>query len=262
MAKNKMGSDPSSRAAIKQIIWLSVVGVAGFIVLMAVLSWASSLTSSGSETLSAVDYKKGAITLILADEPPQLDSTRSTDQVSFFILGHVMEGLLRYDENNRLVPGVAERWEIRPDGATFWLRENARWSDGQPVTAHDFVFAWQTVVDPATASEYAFIMYPVKNAEAINTGKMPREKLGVRAVSDRQLEVQFEQPVAFFDKLVAFGIYDPVREDFYRNRETSGMAPTPKISCTTVRSRSHDGCTAPTCGWRKTLTTGIATQFD
>ena len=129
-----------------------------------------------------------------------------------------MEGLIRYDAKNQLVPGVAERWEIRPEGATFWLREDAQWSDGKPVTAHDFVFAWQSVVDPATASQYAFIMYAIKNAEAINTGKMTRDKLGVQAVSDRQLEVQFEKPVAFFDKLVAFGVYYPVREDFYRSR--------------------------------------------
>jgi oligopeptide transport system substrate-binding protein len=218
MAENKTANDPLSRAAIRQIIWLSVAGVAGFVVLMGILAWASSLTSSGADTLSAIDYKKGAVSLILGDEPPQLDSTRATDQISMFILGHVMEGLLRYDDKNRLVPGVAERWEIRPDGATFWLRENARWSDGQPVTANDFVFAWQTVVDPKTASQYAFIMYPIKNAEAINTGKMMRDKLGVRAVNDRQLEVDFQAPVAFFDKLVAFAIYDPVRKDFYESR--------------------------------------------
>jgi oligopeptide transport system substrate-binding protein len=116
------------------------------------------------------------------------------------------------------VPGVAERWEIGPEKATFWLRENAAWSDGKPVTAHDFVFAWQTVVDPATASEYAFIMYAIKNAEAINTGKMRRNQLGARALSDRVLEVDFEQPIAFFDKLVAFGVYNPVRQDFYESR--------------------------------------------
>jgi oligopeptide transport system substrate-binding protein len=218
MAEIKTGSDPLSRAAIRQIVWLSVAVIVGFVALMAILSWASSLTSTGVDTLSAIDYDKSAITLILADEPPQLDSTRSTDQISFFILGHVMEGLLRYDDKNRLVPGVAERWEIRPDGATFWLRENARWSDGQPVTANDFVFAWKTVVDPKTASQYAFIMYPIKNAEAINTGKMTLDQLGVRAVNDNQLEVEFQAPVAFFDKLVAFGIYDPVRKDFYESR--------------------------------------------
>jgi oligopeptide transport system substrate-binding protein len=167
----------------------------------------------------AFDLESGTVTRVLSQEPPQLDPTRATDQISFFVLGHVMEGLLRYDPANRLVPGVAERWEIGPKGATFWLRENALWSDGKPVTANDFVFAWRKVVDPANASEYAFIMYYVKNAEAINTGKMPPAALGVRAASDRVLEVEFERPVPIFDKLVAFGIYGPVRQDFYESRK-------------------------------------------
>ena len=219
MANIETERDPLSRAAVRQIIWLTVTCTVGFVLLMVGLSWASELTGSDSVTLGGVDFETRSITLALSQEPPQLDSTRSTDQVSFFVLGHVMEGLLRYDANNRLVPGVAERWEIGPDGARFWLREDATWSDGQPVTAHDFVFAWQTVVDPANASEYAFIMYPVKNGEAINTGQMPREALGVRASGDRVLDVEFEQPVAFFDKLAAFGIYFPVRKDFYESRE-------------------------------------------
>jgi oligopeptide transport system substrate-binding protein len=213
------GKDSLSSAGFRQIVWLTAIGIVSFVGLMAVLSWASSLTGGGADTVGALDAETGTVTLALDSEPPQLDSTRTTDATSFMILGHVMEGLIRYDANNRLVPGVAERWDIRPEGATFWLRQNALWSDGKPVTAHDFVFAWQTVVDPATASSYAFIMYPVKNGEAINTGKMTRDKLGVRAVSDHQLEVEFEQPVAFFDKLAAFGLYLPVREDFYRSRQ-------------------------------------------
>jgi oligopeptide transport system substrate-binding protein len=208
-----------SRAAIRQLILLGAVAVVGFIALMGALAWASSLTGGGAAARGAYDVEARTITLALAQEPPQLDSTRATDQVSFFILGHTTEGLLRYDASNRLVAGVAERWDIRPDGATFWLRDNARWSDGQPVTAHDFVFAWRKVVDPANASEYAFIMYYLKNAEAINSGKMPPERLGVRAAGERVLEVEFEQPVPMFDKLVAFGIYNPVRQDFYESRQ-------------------------------------------
>ena len=76
------------------------------------------------------------------------------------------------DQHDQLTPGVAERWEVRNDGATFWLRDDAYWSDGQPVTAHDFVFAWRHAVDPETASQYAFILYPVLNAEAINNGEL------------------------------------------------------------------------------------------
>ena len=72
-----------------------------------------------------------------------------------------------------MIPGVAERWEIRDNGATFWIREEAKWSDGEPVTAHDFEFAWKRVLDPETAAEYAFILYPIKNAEAVNQGDLP-----------------------------------------------------------------------------------------
>ncbi|HEX4996893.1 MAG TPA: peptide ABC transporter substrate-binding protein [Terriglobia bacterium] len=211
--------DSLSRAALRQIALLAVAGVVGFVLLMGLLSRASNLTGSGAGALGAVDFKTKTITIALEEEPPQIDGTRATDTVSFRILGHVMEGLLRYDASGHLAPAVAERWEINAGGATFWLRENALWSDGKPVTARDFVFAWQTVVDPATASEYAFIMYPIKNAEAINNKKLPRAALGVHAIGDRELRVEFERPIAFFDKLVAFGVYNPVREDFYRSRQ-------------------------------------------
>jgi oligopeptide transport system substrate-binding protein len=167
----------------------------------------------------AVDFESRTITLSLAQEPPQLDSTKATDQVSTRVLGHVMEGLTRYDVSGQLVPGVAEDWEIRADGATFDLREEARWSDGEPVTAHDFVFAWRNLVDPTNASEYAFITYGIENAEAISAGDAPVESLGVEAVGDHRLEVTFERPIAYFDKLVAFASFYPVREDFYRAQD-------------------------------------------
>ena len=189
-------SNSTARAASFQLIWLGIAATLGFALLMVLLSWASALTGSSTRALSAIDVETGTLTLQLSTEPPQLDSTRATDSVSIMVLGHVMEGLLRFDANNQLVPGVAERWEIREDGATFWLREDARWSDGLPVTAHDFSFAWHTALAPETASEYAFIMYPLKNAEAINTGILPGDTLGVRAINDRVREVEFEQPLA------------------------------------------------------------------
>ena len=210
--------EPVSRPAVRQLLLLGAVCAAGFVGLMTLLAWVSSITGGGAAAQRAIDFETRTITLALEQEPPQLDSTRATDAISFRILGHVMEGLLRYDADNRLVPGVAERWEIRPEGATFWLREDARWSDGQPVTAHDFVFAWRKVVDPGNASQYAYILYSVKHAAAINAGQMPVERLGVTATGNRVLEVEFERPVAFFDKLVAFELYLPVREDFYGRR--------------------------------------------
>jgi oligopeptide transport system substrate-binding protein len=158
------------------------------------------------------------IRMAITQDPPQLDSTRAADTVSSFILGHIEEGLTRRGRHDELLPGVAESWELRERGATFRLREEARWSDGKPVTAHDFVFAWRTVVDPKNASEYAFILYPVKNAEAVNTGTLPLTALGVRAIDDRTLEVEFERPCPYFLGLTAFKTYFPVREDFHRAR--------------------------------------------
>ncbi len=207
--------DDFNRSAGLKLLWYALLAVIGLALLMVLLSWGSKKLGATSDSSPGIDATNNTISLILSQEPPQLDSTLATDMVSNMVLGHVMEGLLRYDENNALVPGIAERWDIRENGATFWIRDSARWSNGDPVTAADFVFAWRKSVDPANASEYAFILFPIKNAEAINTGKLPKEELGVRATDERTLEVTFERPIAFFDKLVAFSTFSPVQEAFY-----------------------------------------------
>ncbi len=164
---------------------------------------------------AAIAANPKTLSLALTTEPPTLNSTKATDAESFFILGHIMEGLTRYGKDGKIVPGVAESWKVTDKDATFKIRKNAKWSDGKPVTAKDFVFGWRTVVDPKTASEYAFIMYPVKNAEAIAGGKMPTTELGVTAVDDSTLKVTFERPAGHFLSLTAFATFYPVREDVY-----------------------------------------------
>ena len=175
-------------------------------------------TASAQVDATSVDYDNQTITIALTQEPPQLNGMKATDQVSILVLSHVMEGLVRYDRRGNIVPGVAERWEMDDEGATFWLRKNALWSDGLPVTAHDFVFAWQNALDPATASEYAFILYSIKNGEAVNRGDMEPSELAVEAVNDYELRVQFERPTGYFIKLTAFSTYFPVRKDFFESR--------------------------------------------
>ncbi|MDE0509466.1 MAG: peptide ABC transporter substrate-binding protein [Gammaproteobacteria bacterium] len=203
---------------LRQLGLYALYVVFGLAAVVWLLGLAANSTGS-AVTGGAIDTENNAITFALRSEPPQLDYGRATDSTSITVLFHTMEGLLTYNDEMALIPGVAERWEIREDGATFWLREDARWSNGEPVTAHDFVFAWRRVQDPATASAYAFIMYPVKNAEAINRGDLPRETLGVRAVGDRILEVEFEQPTPYFDKLVAFVTFYPVNEAFFESAD-------------------------------------------
>ena len=165
---------------------------------------------------AALDKKTKEIKIYIKQEPPDLNAMRATDAVSFQVLGHTMEGLTTFDKRGRMTAGVAEKWEINDKGATFYLRKNAKWSDGKPVTAKDFVTAWRNVVDPKTASQYAFIMYPIKNAEAINQGKMPKEKMGVTAVDDYTLKVDFERPTGYFIGLTSFATFYPVREDILK----------------------------------------------
>lgn len=208
--------DHFTRSAGRELARYALIAVTVLVMLMYFLNFVAGLTSSGAGGVAgAVDVENNEISIYLREEPPQMNSMLSSDVISGTVLGHVMEGLLRYDDNSQIVAGLAERWEIQGTRATFWIRENARWSNGDPVTAHDFEFAWKTALAPITASQYAFIFYPIKNAEAANTGQMPLESVGVRALNDRTLEVELEQPVAYFDKLVAFPTYLPVQEAFF-----------------------------------------------
>lgn len=198
---------------------LAAAAIGGLLALMLVVAYFADLTFIEDASSAAVDYEQRSISIVIEQEPPQMDSTRATDAVSGMLLGHLMEGLLRYDGQGNLQPGVAEAWEVSSEGAVFHLRDSARWSDGEPVTAHDFVFSWRKSLEPETASQYAFIMYPIKNAESINLGQIPSATLGVFAEDDLTLRVEFERPLAFFDRLVAFTTYYPIREDFYYSRD-------------------------------------------
>ena len=208
-------AQPFDRQAGRQLLVLALGSIVGVSVLLGLLGWASGFTGSSAGAAQGVDPVTKRLTLHMSTEPPQLNSSLATDMLSGMVLGHVMEGLLRYDQNNQLAPGVAERWEIDAANATFHLRRDARWSDGQPVTAHDFVFAWRLAIDPQNASQYAFILHAIKNAEAITRGELPVDRLGARAVDDHTLQVELERPIAYFDKLVAFPTYFPIRQDFY-----------------------------------------------
>lgn len=203
-------------AAGRQLALYALAAVVFLVLLMVVLNALAGLTSGAAGVSRlGVDIENNSINVFLRDEPPQLDSMRSTDAISGLVLGHVMEGLLRYNERGELVGGVAERWEQQGAEVTFWLRPAARWSNGSAVTAHDFEFAWKKVLDPATASQYAFILYPILNAEKANTGELPLDAVGVRALDDHTLQVTLETPIAYFDRIVAFVTYLPVNQAFY-----------------------------------------------
>lgn len=129
------------------------------------------------------------------------------------LLMDVYEGLLKENAKGEVMPGMATDWEISEDGKTytFHLREDATWSDGEPVTAADFVFGWQHLIDPANASKYAYLLYPIKNAEAVNTGDKPLDALGAESLDgSKTLKVTLESPTPYFLQLLTHYTAYPV----------------------------------------------------
>ncbi|MEE4184926.1 MAG: peptide ABC transporter substrate-binding protein [Gammaproteobacteria bacterium] len=152
-------------------------------------------------------------------EPQTLDPHRAQGVSDSNILRDLYEPLVMEAPDGTLIPGAAERWSLSDDGRvyTFWLRSEGRWSNGDPVTADDWVFSLRRAVDPATLSIYSSILYPIRNAEAINKGELPPEQLGVRALDPLTLEITLENPTPFFLGLLnhsmAYAVHPPsVRE--------------------------------------------------
>ncbi len=146
-------------------------------------------------------------------EPESLDPAVITGQLEGRIVSALFEGLAARDPAGRVIPGVAEQWDISPDGKTylFHLRSDARWSDGRPVTAHDFVNSWKRTLQPMTAAEYAYQLYYIKGAEEFNSGKQTDfNQVGVHAIDPRTLEVRLVHPTPFFLDLCAFPTLAPV----------------------------------------------------
>ncbi len=149
-----------------------------------------------------------------------VDPQIAMDGTSFEIIADITDGLKQMAPDGSVANAIAKSETISDDGLTytFELRDDAYWSNGDPVTAHDFVFAWQRAIDPATASEYSYMISDIaqiKNAVAIASGKMEPNQLGVRAIDDKTLEVQLTVPVSYFDQLLYFCTFYPINEKFY-----------------------------------------------
>src|SRR5215207_4088099 len=117
-------------------------------------------------------------------DPESLDPHKTSTVYEAHILRDIFEGLVMQDSKSDLIPGAAESWTLSDDGTvyTFKLRPDAVWSNGDPVTAEDFVYSFGRLEDPATGAEYASMLYVIKNGEAVNTGAMKPEEIGVKAI--------------------------------------------------------------------------------
>lgn len=159
---------------------------------------------------------KDELTVNLGYELQSIDPAINDETYGFIYINHAFEGLLTKDINGKIVGGSSDKWEISGDKLkyTFHIREDAKWSDGKKLTADDFVYSYRRVVDPKTASPIAYLMYYIKNAKDINTGKKPIETLGVTAMDENTLTIELENPTLYFEDILASGgCYVPVRED-------------------------------------------------
>ncbi|WP_336078296.1 peptide ABC transporter substrate-binding protein [Paenibacillus sp. 203] len=174
-----------------------------------------------STTPAAAD--KQILRINLLSEPPTFDPAQAQDSQTNTVLKTLYEGLVRMGPDGKEIPGVAESWKISDDGKTytFKLRDTAKWSNGDPVKASDFVFAWQRVLDPSTAPAppYAYQLYYIKNAEGYNLSTSKTFKgtkvtdfkdVGVKAVDDHTLQVELEHPTPYFLGLTSFYTFYPV----------------------------------------------------
>ncbi len=145
-------------------------------------------------------------------EPQSLDPQISTGVPSSHIQRDLFEGLVAEDKDGNVVPGIAEKWELSDDGKvyTFHLRDTT-WTNGDKVTAGDVVYAWQRGVNPATGSDYSFMLYPIKNAQAIAKGEEKDvTKLGAKALDDNTLQVTLENPTPYFLGMLTHSFTYPV----------------------------------------------------
>lgn len=152
---------------------------------------------------------------VISQDMASLDTSQVSDNVSFTIFNQVFEGLYTLDKNDKAIPGVAKEMPKKSNGGktlTIKLRKDAKWSNGEPVNAQDFVYSWQRAINPNTGAEYAYIMYDIKNAEEVNMGKKKVKDLGVKAVDDHTLKVELTKPIPYIDELLTFGIFMPVNK--------------------------------------------------
>lgn len=192
---------------------------------------AAGSDASGSAQASASD-----LNVMLETPVESLDPQQATDGTSFEVIADYTDGLMQMDADGKSVPAIAESYDVSTDGLTytFHLRKDAKWSNGDPVTAADFVFGWQRAVDPSVASEYAYMLSDigqVKNAAEIIAGKKDKAELGVKAVDDTTLEVDLVAPVSYFASLMYFPTFYPVNQKFFETcADTYGTSPETTLS--------------------------------
>lgn len=162
-----------------------------------------------TQAFAEVTYNRGS-----SADPESLDPHKTSTVYEADIMRDLFMGLVMQDAEANLIPGAAESWTVSDDGKTytFKMRQGATWSDGSPVTAEDFVYSWRRVLNPETGAEYASMLYPVVNAEEVNTKGGKPEDLGVKAVDANTFEVTLKAPTPYFLEMLSHQATYPVQK--------------------------------------------------
>lgn len=209
----------------KLLVLMSILLVASIVV----TGCSKPADNSGTETPTVVEPNIPDLPELAGDkvlrtnnssEPGTLDPALAQGTHESWILSNTFEGLMKNDANGKVIPGIAESYTLSDDNLTytFKIRDDAKWSNGDPVTAGDFEFSWKRVLDPDLAADYAFQLYYIKGGEAYNTGEGSVDDVMVKALDDKTLEVTLEAPTGYFLELTAFYSYYPVNKavvEFY-----------------------------------------------
>ena len=181
-----------------------------------ILASAAALAACGSNNSKSTTAKKQTLTWMNTAEMATLDASKATDQASAEQINNVEEGLYLLGKNAKVQNALATSTKNSADGKTwtFTLRKNAKWSNGDPVTAQDFVYSWRRTIDPKTASEYAYLFSGIKNADAIVAGKKKPATLGIKADGKYKLTVTLEKRIPYFKLLMAFPLFFPQNQKF------------------------------------------------
>ncbi|WP_251552473.1 peptide ABC transporter substrate-binding protein [Neobacillus muris] len=172
-------------------------------------------TKSGEEKLAA----KQELNILESAEIPTMDSVMAEDVLGFTMINAVNEGLYRLDPDQKVIPGVADGEPAFNDDRTVLtikLKKDTKWSNGDPVTANDFVYSWQRAINPDTASPYGpyMMMGKIKNATQVAEGELPVDQLGIKALDDYTLEITLERPLEYIESLLTFQLFYPQNQKF------------------------------------------------
>lgn len=183
------------------------------LVLMLIVAGCSTTSTTEEDSSEETESNEPkVVNLNNQSEPGSLHPANGQGTHDSWLMDHAFEGLVKKDEEGKIIPGMAEKWETSEDGITwtFYLKDGMKWSDGEPVTAHDFEYAWKYVLKPETAADYAYQMYYLSNGQQYNEGTATEDQVGVKALDDLTLEVTLAAATPFFLDLTTHYTYYPI----------------------------------------------------